>query len=376
MSFGARVRKEVGQAYNQLIISDYGRIGPSPTQQGTFPDIFRVISGWYGTREEQLRLMNAFLTQTQVDANTAMFNIGHEMRIRMTPLVNQRIVFKLYRCNLRSAAMNPKLNATGVYVPPTIPFAAGSAGDANALPTSGNWGFFWQNLRQGSAPDVVASIPNDGVMTANGYGAGYAAPVQGSAFESLIAGYYHHQYSLSHIFPLMKKFLRTKCIKKGILLPGKASVVIDRPPFPKIMKPSTLVDNGTSNFSKHSYFYIMRAWCEPYDVGQIGHAPGTLGEAAWDDYPAAWSRPPAVVRLDSRRTLKFRSFGDSKPNYYYGDADTQFIAGNLSQFFDTGTPIVMDMTNGAKFNAAETRPVVQGTGQWVIDTVNPVLALN
>lgn len=319
--------------------------------------------------------MNALLTQAQVDANTPMYCLGHELRIRMTPLINHRVVYKLYRCNLRST-QSVSGNDNGTYVPPTIPFAVGSAGDAAAIPTSGNWAFFTQNTRQGTAPDTVSGVPNDLVMVANGYGVGYAAPVSGSIFESLINGYYHHHHKLSFIFPSINKFLRVKCVKKGILLPGKASVVVDHPPFPKKMTPQALIDNETRNFSKFSYFYLLRAWCEPYDVGQIGHAPGDIGAPAFDDYPAAWSRPPATVRLDSRRTLKFRSFGDARPNFYYGDSETQFIAGNLSQFQDTGTPVVMDVTNGASFSAAGSLPVVQGTGQWVTATTTPTLALN
>jgi len=293
--------------------------------------IFRIISNWYNTREDMLRLLNGTMSGPSTTAGTDL-NLNRHLWLQGGVKVVQTIRnpcsypqhVTIYKHNLKC----PDSGQTrGIYVEGTLPFAVGSAMDVSNQPWNEYWDFFDQSSRQamGSAGDTAyMKFTGDEQMTFNstgGYGSSLFTPGNkwevGSGNTSSMD--FRETAKLSWLFPEMRKKLKTRVVFSGwVPAMGSRSFTYSAT-MPSELRPRDYITNDCMNFSKHSYFLSMRAYAPKVldsafsATGQDSAVPGL------NNLPYGFWRPPAMVSLVEARTYRFRRAGDSIPSF--GSAD-------------------------------------------------------
>lgn len=347
-----KIRKIVGDCYNQIRINDVamlfaGSFGVDRKLDTINPHMFRIASSWYGTREEILRLLNASLSgpsgtvTSQLGQNSHLWPMGGcAHRITLRNPTNYGIRFKLYVMHLKcdDAGYVP-----GVYVEPTLPFATGSAFNANNVPSASYWKFFTQDSREGGGGNILTPCVSDPTFATN-IGGAYTAPTANSAWESSNTGTTIRRFDvvdtpLTWIFPDLKRKLKVKVIGSGRIGGGSSTVIRYNAPLPPEIRPRDYISDGKTNFSKYSYFFFIRAKADPISARLLDAGSGTTFPEAKYVAPAVCL--PVQLLVDNLRTFRFRASGDSLPTFQACWEDNAAAAngwlGGSSGFVDNGT---------------------------------------
>lgn len=345
MTFKSKVRKIVGSCYNQTFINDTCLLYPQTLVRGGGPSVepnhtsqlFRIISGWYGTREDMLKLIYTSLDATQISANAHVWPSKWATDMHLTNPTNGRVRYKIYKCTLKCDDTG---DAAGVFVHPTLPFAVGSANNPTQAPYATYWKFFDQSGR--IQPNGVVASRTDPVLATNTAVNAYRAPV-GSVWNVTVntAGIDWESpdavtnvpydlaqtfgMSLSFIFPAMQRKLTIRCVASGSLGPYKARRHSWRNRVPSELRPTDWISDNKPNFiGKVSHFYFARVVGQKV-VGAIATAPGgqgglvsgTAGPAgvALPNYPEPFWRVPPSLAVRKTDRLAYRCAGDGKPTF-------------------------------------------------------------
>lgn len=331
------MRKITGDCYNQIIVKDSGSViadSSSVTNRQNYPCIFRVLSSWYNTREEMLRLLNATMSGPSTTVGTDL-NLNKHLwlqgGVRVTQTIrnpnNYPIHVTIYKCSLKC----PEVGATdGVYVEGTLPFAVGSGLSGVNLPTNVFWDFFDQSMRQRT--DVAADtsymkVTGDYQLAGNSTG-GYSSnpAIPGNywerAFGNPDGADFRENMPLSWIFPNIKRKLRIRTVFNGWISALSSRTYSYSASCPSELRPRDYITNDTPNYSKHSYFLMARAYADRVmSVVQCGadqddeQTAGLLQDRALTQVPSPWSRPPPNFILSEVRTFRLRRGGDSVPSF-------------------------------------------------------------
>jgi len=296
--------------------------------------LFRVISQWYNTREDMLRLLNGCMSGPSTTVGTDL-NLNRHLWIQGGVKVRQRIrnpnnypIFvHIYKCSLKCDEVGA---VDGVYTEGTLPFGTGSAFAAGNRPWEVHWDFFDQSMRQqmGIAADTAyMKFTPDNQLAINSTG-GYSSSLfaSGNQWETGLGANssmdFRENMSLTWIFPTMKRKLRIRTVFKG-WIPGLAAREYTySASHPSELRPRDYVTNDTPNFTKHSYFLLARAYAAPLAASVLFGGDqdnltvaGTLDSTAMTRVPDPYLRPPASFVLSESRTYRVRRGGDSVPSF-------------------------------------------------------------
>lgn len=295
--------------------------------------LFRVISQWYNTREDMLRLLNGCMSGPSTTVGSDL-NLNRHLWIQGGVQVRQRIrnpnnypVFvHIYKCSLKCDDVG---SVDGVYTEGTLPFGTGSAMVAGNRPWDSYWDFFDQSMRQqmGIAADTAyMKFTPDNQLAINSTG-GYTSSLFASAnaWETGLGASssmdFRENMSLTWIFPNMKRKLRIRTVFKG-WIPGLAAREFTySASTPSELRPRDYVTNDTPNFTKHSYFLLARSYAAPlassvlFAADQDILAVAARDTAAMQRVPDPYLRPPASFVLSESRTFRVRRGGDSVPSF-------------------------------------------------------------
>lgn len=351
-TFKAKVRKIVGNCFNQFFVWDRALLAPSWANRLTKPNLFRICSGWYGTREEMLRIMCAALSGPSSTAGTDQ-NLNRHIWIQKcvenftlhTPS-KVPVFYKLYRISLKCADRG---STGGTYVEGTLPFASGSATATANLPSASYWSFWDQASRQGATVSGYLPVGTNQVLAYNTAGT-LAAPTTGAIFESGNNGgeFTNLQFStpLGFIFPELKRKGKIRCVSKGVLMPGMRKRFSLRTPMPPEIRPRDYISDDCQNFSKYSHFYLIRAQSVCPDFYY------TVSAAANNVYnDPLWTQPSQIVMLHTR-TISLRAGGDSIPTFGQCNAKGTIAAQGFLDvnygLLDNGSAVatMVEATNG------------------------------
>lgn len=348
----SKIRKIVGDCYNQIRINDVAmQFGGSIPLGGDIstinPNIFRVASSWYGTREEMLRLLNASLSgpsgtvTSQLGQNSHLWPMGGcRHRITLRNPTNYGVRFKLYAMHLKC---DDPGYVPGVYSEPTLPFATGSAFTANNIPTSSYWKFFNQDSREGGGGNLLSPCLSDPVFATN-IGGAYTAPTANSAWESSSTGTTVRRFDvlntpLSWVFPDLRRKLNVKLIGSGRIPGGGSQLVKYSAPMPPELRPRDYIADSKTNFSKYSYFFFLRAESDPTPIRVLDDTKAAVFPDSLYYSPAI--KLPAQLIIDNLRTFRFRASGDSLPTFQAAWEDNAVASngwlGSSSGFLEQGT---------------------------------------
>lgn len=359
----AKVRKIVGNCFNQINIWEDVLFAPAFASRLTNPTLFRIISGWFNTREEILRILNATLSGPSTTPGTDL-NLNRHVWVQRaydkltlhTP-GKLPVRYKLYRMRLKCRDNGA---TQGVYVEGTLPFAVGSAQAAANLPSGSYWDFWNQTSRQGGDQSGFMPLYADGILAKNVSGVAVTAPTPGSDFEAgnnsagTIANFHEHT-SLPFIFPELKRKCVVECVSKGVLLPGRRKVITVPNRMPPEFRPRDYISDNCPNFSRYSYFYFLRAYC---------HGPDFRYGQATDNVflPSVRYSHPVEVVCHMEKTFNFRAGGDSIPTFSFsqskGDPAMDGWLGPNYGLLDSGSAVAYaDATAGFYSTAAKTGDV-------------------
>ena len=314
-TFKARVRKIIGNCFNQVMLWDNALMSCAFASRLTKPNLCRIASGWYGTREEMLRIMSAVISGPSTSTGSDM-NLNRHVWIQKcmdnfhlhTP-GKVPVFYKLYRLSLKC---NDRGATGGTYVEGTLPFSSGSATDATNTPDASYWSFWDQTSRQAQTGSGYLPLSGDGILAKNIPGASYVAPTAGSDFEAgnTSAGtpsLFHFSTPLSFIFPELKRKCKIRLVSKGVLLPGMKKKITVRTPYPAELRPRDYISDECPNFSKYSHFYFLRA---------VTRSPDSkYGLGADNTYFSPFSIQPAQIVVGHLRRFAIRASGDSIPSF-------------------------------------------------------------
>jgi len=359
--FKAKVRKIVGNCFNGLRTWDFALITPTYANRILAPNLSRVISGWYGTREEMLRIINASLTGPSTTAGTDL-NLNRHVWIQscrdtftLSTPCKMPVMYKLYRCTLKCKERGA---TSGVYVEGTLPFATGSATAAANLPTASHWDFFQQNMRTGNftGSGVYMTTSDDAALMINQQGT-YAPPIAGALWESgnngSVGPQFHLNTPLGFIFPEMKKKLRVQCVSKGVLRPGIHKRVSFRTRMPPELRPRDYIADKCENFSPYSHFYFLRAYSVHPDFYY------STAVATNVVYAPQFQMHPAQVSILHERSIGVRSGGDSIPSFGLclakGATSAQGFLDSHYGLIDSGSAALVMVENTLGYYASTSR---------------------
>lgn len=329
------MRKITGNCYNQIVVKDDGNIMSSVSNPIASSMIFRTLSYWYNTREDMLRLLNGTMSGPSNLAGSDLNTNKHlwiQGGVRVTQTIrNPRsypVFVHIYKCNLKcpDAGQLP-----GAYIEGTLPFAYGSANSAFNRPENAYWDFFDQSSRQlmGSAADTAyMKFDGDSQLAGNstgGYpGGGNVALVDN--FWEVTSGNdssmdFREKMSLSWIFPEIKKKLKVRTVFRGWIPACGSRTYTYRASMPSELRPRDYLTNDCMNFSKYSYFLMIRAFAAPMmsslasqgymqSMDQAGRDALALGST-----PFGFWRPPVSLAFTESRTYRVRRQGDSVPSF-------------------------------------------------------------
>jgi len=339
------VRKITGDCFNQVMVKATGNVFASATNTATrlsHPMIFRVISSWYNTREDMLRLLNGTMSGPSTTAGTDM-NLNRHVWIQGGVKVTQTlrnpcsypIHVTIWKSTLKCDDVGP---VKGAYVEGTLPFAGtASALDAANSPDAVWWDFFDQSNRQpaGTSSDTgYQKFTADDQMTINqGTGGVYGSNLfqAGNQWEKANGAAssmdFRETVSLEWLFPNMRKKLRTRVVFKGWIPALGCRTYTYNASHPSEIRPRDLLDPTCPNFSKHSYFLTMRAFAKPEMDTRPTYASQNAGVPAMNLVPSGYWRPPAAVVITEQRVYRLRRGGDSQPTFASVDGNTAAASG-------------------------------------------------
>lgn len=293
------------------------------------PNIYRIISGWYNTREDHLRLLNATLSGPSSTAGTDL-NLNKHLwpqgGVRVRQMIknptNVPIAVEIWKMNLKCSDPG---SVAGVYVEGTLPFAVGSAQVYENRPDSTYWDFFNQTSRQlMSASSAYMKLQDDEQMSTNVPGVYHAPWGSTTKWErepgpnnSSMTGL--HAAPLSWIFPGIRKKLTYRCVFRGVVPAFGHRVYSYMASFPSEMRPRDIITNDCMNFSKHSYFLFCKARSVQLGIAEL-KAPGGVPKGTVNQYMRPWYRPLAQLVFAEYRHIKLRAAGDAFPTFAVADA--------------------------------------------------------
>jgi len=352
MSFKSRVRKITGSCFNQILIREQAIAAPylsagsdavtrfGNTVRMNYPDLFRVCSNWFNTRDEFLRLCSAMLTGPYATAGT-----GQNMNLHIWPQkvvqtimlrnpTNTPVMYKLYMCRLKcddegAGSSSAWAQADGLPIPSG---SNGSLLNPAQQPNASYWEFFDQSTRQNASAQGGLPLGSDAMLATNVDGT-YSAPGYGqsSVWEGLndsVAqdGAWHWHTPLSFIFPNMRKKLHVKCVSSGRIGGYGTRKTVIRVPYPSEVRPRDYFTSSCSNFSKYSYFFFIRA------IGQkvAAYQPAinaVITDGNQSNYLNQFQRAPVTLQFYCQRKYQIRAGGDSQPTFGSCDQDGQSISG-------------------------------------------------
>lgn len=321
------MRKITGNCYNQVIVKDDGNVQAdvsSVTNRVRNPMIFRVLTGWYNTREDVLRLLNGVCSGPSTTLGTDL-NLNRHVWIQGGVRVKQTIrnpcSYPIHVTIWKHSLKCDDAGQTkGVYVEGTLPFAVGSAQDASNLPQNEWWDFFDQSSRQGmgtAADNAYMKFYADEQLTINstgGYPAGgspfFAGNVweRGSGFTSSMD--FRENVKITWLFPELRRKLRTRIVFKGWIPAMSSRTYTYSASMPSELRPRDYISADCPNFSKYSYFLTCRAYAPMcMDSSAIG------AQGISTSLPYAFYRPPAALSFAEQRVYRLRRSGDSIPSF-------------------------------------------------------------
>lgn len=328
------MRKITGNCYNQLRVLDDGSVNSYPANPIGHSMVFRIMSSWYNTREDMLRLLNGTMSGPSNLAGTDLNTNKHlwiQGGVRVTQTIRNSksypVYVQIYKCNLKCDDAG---QSGGVYVEGTLPFASpGSANSSDNVPGSAYWDFFDQSSRMtmGSAGDTAyMKFTADNALAGNSVG-GYASSlaVAGNYWEVASGNSdgldFRERMPLTWIFPEIRRKLKVRTIFSG-WIPSEGSRTYSYvASMPHELRPRDYLSNDCMNFSKHSYFLMVRAFAAPmlssvptqgYQVSVTDALRNTL---AVDRAPYGFWRPPVCLSFTESRTYRLRRQGDSIPSF-------------------------------------------------------------
>lgn len=371
MSFKNKIRKIVGNCYNQVTIVDQALIRHFENDASSgYTNLFRVASNWIHCREEYLMLMNATLSAADIAANRHLWLQGVcRERLEIHNPTNYRVKFELYKITLKKCQKDYGYTA-GTYVSPTLPFASGSANTANNSPADPQkyWAIWDQSSRDAGAGALTAL--NQDTILAGNFGGVYNAPAATNGWElnnfttATTPAYLGNSTPLSFIFPELRKKCSIRKVAGGLLGPKQHRVKWVSHKTPREIRPRDIVANTYQNFrGGETFFYFVRAYV-PKEAGIIPlviQSAGTLHEAA-GSYQGSDTWGDAQLVIYSKRKYGIRAGSDSLPSFQW--ARLKSVLGNTFGFIDTGT--AFNGGQGSFFQRATPRitqhPVMMSNG--------------
>lgn len=326
------MRKITGNCYNQLIVKDDGNVQSdisSAVNRVRNPMVFRVLTGWYNTREDVLRLLNGVCSGPSTTLGTDL-NLNRHVWIQGGVRVRQTIrnpcSYPIHVTIWKHALKCDDAGQTkGVYVEGTLPFAVGSAQDATNLPQNEWWDFFDQSSRQGmgtAADNAYMKFNADEQLTINstgGYAAGGNPFVAGNVWErgsGLTSSMdFRENAKITWLFPELRRKLRTRVVFKGWIPAMSSRTYTYSASMPSELRPRDYISPDATNFSKHSYFLTCRAYA-PMCMDSSVMGAGVVFDT---NLPYPFYRPPVALSFAEQRVYRLRRSGDSIPSF--GSAD-------------------------------------------------------
>lgn len=362
MTFKNKIRKIVGDCFNQVAIDDECLVYPHVTVftgNSSRPDptahAFRIISGWHGVREDFLKLINVGLDSDQLAANAHLWPSSWRRTLKVSNPANYPVRFKLYKMTLKCDDTGP---TPGLYNQETasLPFGDDGKGSGSAnydgsgtgvsnVTANSPWGFYWkffdQSSRQGLSSAVTGMEVNP--MLCTNQDGTYSAPM-GETFNTTVngGGSYNWesrtQYStgvwfdpsrmfstpLSFIYPNIRKKLKIRCVASGKVGAYSHRTFSWRNRIPKELRPNDWISDSKPNFIGNvSHFYFIRAVgsrrmrFQSEGLNVAGRTSGNRGPG--NNQLPVYLEPtlilPPQLRLRSTDTISFRAAGDGKPTF-------------------------------------------------------------
>lgn len=390
MNFKNRVRKIVGDCFNRTDVQQFSGhmpylpLGTAATDKYgnatrmAAPALFRIASNWFNTRDEFLRLLQSTVSGSWLTPGTAMATNQHlwpssvREHVEIINPTAHDTRFRLYMCRLKCDDMGALGPSTSWAETDGLPISDGLAGPLAAAnrPGARYWEFFSQANRQGGAQQGNLTVEGDLMFMTNN-GTAYIPLPQGCsdplATSAVGMTYPWEQFNgtqsnpsqdpmlayntpLTMIFPGMQKKLKVRCVAKG-RIPARGrfrgSWAI---PYPREIRPRDTYHPTCPNFSKYSYFYIIRAVGSPV-IGQVIGAAGAVTDGNQGQMARLNSTSPVELFVRSRRRYMMRAAQDAQPTYgcsaQTGPAASNGWLGPTSGWMDGSTPLILtDLTAG------------------------------
>lgn len=344
MSFKNKVRKIVGDCYNQVILYDQALITNSlgdAAANGT-TRLFRVATGWQNVREELLLLMNATLSAADIAANRHLWLQGQiKEHIRIRNPTNVPIHVELVKCTLKKCGSEYGYSA-GVYNPGTLPFVTGSANANNNRPEDDAryWTFWDQSSRESGAGAFVALNADHYLM--HNSGGVYDLPTVANSWErsdanlATFASYLHTNDPLSWVFPKLRAKCRIRTVFKGWIGPEGNKAINVPISVPREIRPRDIVANTWNNWrGGQSYFYFIRVHAKT-NCAWNGNTQQVASSRPAGTYLGLDCEPLSQVVLQSYRKYGIRAGSDSLPTFQW--MNLKAALGQQFGWRTTGTP--------------------------------------
>lgn len=318
--FAAKVRKITGDCFNSVVIRDQLALYSTIPQ----PRLFRIISQWDHTREFFLRILYSYLGGPSNLAGSDLNNNRHvwlQGGITNTGIIRNTsstpLRYRLYVCQLKceDAGDIPGVFLEGSTAAPGLRFATGSANDVGNAPSAAYWGF-WDQTSRGASRGFYSTTSTAMLTTSTApTSAGSSIYEECSTNTAGPGSIDNTNTPLSFIFPEMRKKLRVRCVAKGYLAGYQTRPYKYAVSAPSELRPADYISDRCQNFSRHSYFLLMRAESVAPWIPTASNFVSAGGIAPRSNAPNPHFEVPLSLVMTRRTIIRVRASGDHLPSF-------------------------------------------------------------